>query len=185
MKKCDNRGEGAKSGSTFKPNQGGDGGIENNKYRSSQDNRSAGAEICNAGNTSPSLTRDNIIDKMKNGDSVNMVSPLSKASIPTNEVSRNTENAKGMPTNCKDLQLLGHQLSGFYSVKTQLKHQTAKIETVYCKFQASSNSKGSIFYRIQLASFSSFNSIFYEFYGFETRTDGVVDIKSSQVHPSV
>ncbi len=50
----------------------------------------------------------------------------------------------GMPTNCKDLQLLGHRLNGFYSVKTQLPNQiSGKIETVYCDFhQASSNLKG-------------------------------------------
>ena len=43
----------------------------------------------------------------------------------------------GMPTSCKDLQLLGHRLNGFYSVKTShLEQGTSMIETVYCNFQS-------------------------------------------------
>ncbi len=47
----------------------------------------------------------------------------------------------GMPTSCKDLQLLGHKLNGFYLVKTpQLNNQGSKIETVYCDFPSPSSS---------------------------------------------
>ena len=43
---------------------------------------------------------------------------------------------QGMPTSCKDLQLLGHKLNGFYLVKTSSKSNLgAQIETVYCDFQ--------------------------------------------------
>ncbi len=40
----------------------------------------------------------------------------------------------GIPSNCKDLQLLGHQISGFYLVKG-LDLKESKIETVYCEFK--------------------------------------------------
>ena len=49
-----------------------------------------------------------------------------------------------MPTSCKDLQLLGHQLNGFYLVKKSQpssnsnKGKNNKIETVYCNFQLDS-----------------------------------------------
>jgi len=49
-----------------------------------------------------------------------------------------------MPTSCKDLQLLGHQLNGFYLVKkaqpgsNSNKGKNNKIETVYCNFQLDS-----------------------------------------------
>ena len=44
----------------------------------------------------------------------------------------------GMPTSCKDLQLLGHRLNGFYSVKksqSSNEQQGTKMEIVYCDFQ--------------------------------------------------
>jgi len=42
---------------------------------------------------------------------------------------------KGMPASCKDLQLLGHKLNGFYLIKTLNHTRGTKIETVYCDFQ--------------------------------------------------
>ena len=46
----------------------------------------------------------------------------------------------GMPTSCKDLQLLGHKLNGFYSVKaSQPNKQGSKIEAVFCDFPSSSS----------------------------------------------
>ena len=48
-----------------------------------------------------------------------------------------------MPNSCSDLQQLGHSFNGFYSViKSQPNGQGAKIETVYCDFQSSEDSKG-------------------------------------------
>ncbi len=55
----------------------------------------------------------------------------------------NKAKIRGMPSNCKDLQLLGHKLSGFYSVKaSQPKIKGNKIETVYCDFTVSSSIAG-------------------------------------------
>lgn len=39
-----------------------------------------------------------------------------------------------MPSSCKDLQLLGHTLNGFYSV--QGKDSNNKIETIFCQFES-------------------------------------------------
>ncbi len=61
---------------------------------------------------------------------------------PEDSSKTNEEVIKGMPTSCTDLKLLGHKLNGFYSVKTQQTNQTAKVETVYCDFQSSSDLKG-------------------------------------------
>ena len=52
------------------------------------------------------------------------------------EVIDNPSNFKGMPTSCKDLQLLGHKLNGFYSVKVFQSNNRTKIETVFCDFQS-------------------------------------------------
>jgi hypothetical protein len=47
----------------------------------------------------------------------------------------------GMPTSCKDLQLLGHKLNGFYSVKKSQPNvnKSTKLETIYCDFQSDLN----------------------------------------------
>lgn len=50
----------------------------------------------------------------------------------------NNETIQEMPMSCKDLQLLGHTLSGFYQVKIPSKNQETKTETVYCNFRLSS-----------------------------------------------
>ncbi len=47
-----------------------------------------------------------------------------------------------MPTSCKDLQLLGHKLNGFYSIKAIRPEQGTKIETVFCNFQSSPDTEG-------------------------------------------
>ena len=49
---------------------------------------------------------------------------------------------KGMPTNCNDLQLLGHKLNGLYLVKTARPNQGSKFGTVFCDFQSSTAVKG-------------------------------------------
>jgi len=53
---------------------------------------------------------------------------------------------KGIPTSCKDIQLLGHELNGLYSIKTtKPDNQGAKIQTVFCNFQSSSANLTSIY----------------------------------------
>jgi len=47
---------------------------------------------------------------------------------------RAVETFDGVPSSCKDLQLLGHQISGFYLVKG-LDLKESKIDTVYCEFK--------------------------------------------------
>lgn len=39
-----------------------------------------------------------------------------------------------LPSNCKELQLLGHQTSGFYLVKG-IDDNLSKIENIYCEFR--------------------------------------------------
>jgi len=53
-----------------------------------------------------------------------------------------TKVLKGMPTNCKDLQLLGHKLNGFYLIKTSKNNIETKMETVYCDFQLQTSLNG-------------------------------------------
>ena len=53
------------------------------------------------------------------------------------EVKAEQSNFMGMPTSCKDLQLLGHKLNGIYSVKvSQPNNAGTKIESVFCDFQS-------------------------------------------------
>ena len=61
-----------------------------------------------------------------------------KYSATVNELKKDPSKVKGIPTSCKDLRLLGHQLNGLYSVKTTQPNQSPKIETVFCDFQSSS-----------------------------------------------
>jgi len=63
------------------------------------------------------------------------------AETNTEMVQDQSNNVKiGMPTSCKDLQLLGHKLNGFYSVKSsQPNEKGTKMETIYCDFQSDSN----------------------------------------------
>ena len=63
------------------------------------------------------------------------------AEINNEMVQAQSNNVKmGMPTSCKDLQLLGHKLNGFYSVKTsQPNVKGTKMETIYCDFQSDAN----------------------------------------------
>lgn len=62
-----------------------------------------------------------------------------------NEMIRQNQKIKGMPASCKDLQVLGHKLSGFYSIKkSQPKQGIAKIETVFCDFQSALYAKGNL-----------------------------------------
>ena len=49
---------------------------------------------------------------------------------------------KGIPTNCADLQLLGHKINGLHLIKTTEPGRGTKIETVYCDFMASMDVKG-------------------------------------------
>jgi len=69
-----------------------------------------------------------------------------KYSATVDESKKDPSKVKGIPTSCKDLQLLGHKLNGLYSIKTtQPDNQRAKIETVFCDFQSSSANLNSIF----------------------------------------
>jgi len=62
-----------------------------------------------------------------------------KYSGTVDELKKDPSKVKGIPTSCKDLQLLGHELNGLYSIKTtQPDNQGEKIETVFCDFQSSS-----------------------------------------------
>ena len=98
-----------------------------------------------------------------------------------------------MPAICKDLQILGHKLSGFYSIKkSQPKQEIAKIETVFCDFQSTSDAKGTVpyilfcqfFYPLWWVISTFISTHIYIGEGFETRI-GIVDVKSSQVQFSV
>jgi len=69
------------------------------------------------------------------------------SSSVTNEMLQGPIKVKGVPSSCKDLQLLGHKLNGFYLVKTSQPHKTTKIETVFCNFTAALNGN-TIFHNI-------------------------------------
>ena len=56
------------------------------------------------------------------------------SSTITNEMLQDPNKVKGLPSSCKDLQLLGHKLNGLYLVKTSQPDQATKIETVFCNF---------------------------------------------------
>lgn len=51
--------------------------------------------------------------------------------------------AHKIPTSCQDLNLLGHTLSGFYSVQGN-KPTVTKLQTIYCNFQPSTNKTGQL-----------------------------------------
>jgi len=62
-----------------------------------------------------------------------------KYSATVDEFKKDPSKVNGIPTSCKDLQLLGHELNGLYSIKTtQPDNEGAKIETVFCDFQSPS-----------------------------------------------
>ena len=66
--------------------------------------------------------------------------------VAKSEVKEDPIKFNGMPTSCKDLQLLGHKLSGFYSVKvSQPNNSGTKIETVFCDFQSTDLINGMVF----------------------------------------
>ena len=58
------------------------------------------------------------------------------------DIGREKGKSAVIPTSCKDLQLLGHQLNGFYLVRRAQpstdRGKNNKIETVYCDFQLGS-----------------------------------------------
>ena len=54
----------------------------------------------------------------------------------TNEILPDPTKVKGMPTSCKDLQLLGHKLNGINLVKTSKPGEGVRIEAVFCDFQS-------------------------------------------------
>lgn len=59
--------------------------------------------------------------------------------IPTEIIEMSVQNilkVKGMPTSCKELQLIGHTLNGLYLVKTNKPERGTKIEAVFCDFQS-------------------------------------------------
>lgn len=60
----------------------------------------------------------------------------------SNEMLQEPGKVKGMPTNCTDLKLLGHNLNGVYLVKTSRPNQGVKIESVFCDFQSSASVSG-------------------------------------------
>ena len=49
-------------------------------------------------------------------------------------IQKDTDKSNGMPTSCKDLYILGHQLNGFYLIKAFQPKQGTKIETIFCDF---------------------------------------------------
>jgi len=53
-----------------------------------------------------------------------------------NEILPDPTKVKGMPTSCKDLQLLGHKLNGIYLIKTSKPEEGVKIKAVFCDFQS-------------------------------------------------
>jgi len=57
------------------------------------------------------------------------------SSTVTNEMLQDPTKVKGLPSSCKDLQLLGHKLNGLYLIKTSRPNQKTKIEAVFCNFQ--------------------------------------------------
>ena len=70
-----------------------------------------------------------------------------KYSGTVNELIRDPGKVKGIPSSCKDLQLLGHELNGLYSIKRfqpANNQGTNKIETVFCDFQSPSAALNSI-----------------------------------------
>jgi len=61
------------------------------------------------------------------------------SSTVTNEMLQDPIKVKGVPSSCKDLQLIGHRLNGLYLIKTSNQDQTKKIQTVFCNFTAPLN----------------------------------------------
>lgn len=58
----------------------------------------------------------------------------STTKIPNNDFAMETNQRPLMPASCKDLQMLGHSINGFYSVSNP---EAKKIETIYCDFKSS------------------------------------------------
>jgi len=83
------------------------------------------ANLQNTPPASPSVTRGNNKDKMKNWD--------------TNYLGGQVSEALTLPSSCQDLAMLDYYLDGLYLVKNQ---ETKKIQTVFCKFSA--DNKGRI-----------------------------------------
>jgi len=61
------------------------------------------------------------------------------SSTVPNEMLQDPTKVKGVPSSCKDLQLLGHKLNGLYLIKKIQPNQRNKIETVFCNFQSPNN----------------------------------------------
>lgn len=51
---------------------------------------------------------------------------------------RPAQNVEGLPSNCQDLRILGHSLSGFYSVRTR----DGQMSTVFCDMSRPSTDLG-------------------------------------------
>jgi len=66
-------------------------------------------------------------DRKKNSSKQPVQNNDNSSSSPTK-----TSSSK-MPSSCKDLQLLGHSLNGFYSVQGIGKDSSSKIETIFCQ----------------------------------------------------
>jgi len=68
-------------------------------------------------------------------------SPFKEMEIPKNQ----SNTLKGMPTKCRDLQLLGHKLNGLYLVKAiRPTNQGIEIGTVFCDFQSPTTVNGTV-----------------------------------------
>ena len=73
-------------------------------------------------------------DRKKNSSKQPVQNNDNSSSSPTK-----TSSSK-MPSSCKDLQLLGHSLNGFYSVQGIGKDSSSKIETIFCQFDLEQSS---------------------------------------------
>jgi len=72
------------------------------------------------------------------------------SSTVTNEMLQDPTVVKGVPSSCKELQLLGHKLNGLYLIQTSQSNQVKKIETVFCDFQSSTGLNGIVIFFFNL-----------------------------------
>ncbi len=57
---------------------------------------------------------------------------------PESQTLESSNPSNVIPTSCRDLNLIGHKLSGFYNVRG-LGGNSNKIETIFCKFNSQTN----------------------------------------------
>jgi len=88
--------------------------------------------------------KDNVLDTKEQPES-DRNNGISSTPIVTNEMlSKDSNWVKGMPTSCKDLQLLGHKLNGIHLIKTSKPNEGVKIEAVFCDFKSQTELSGTV-----------------------------------------